>query len=191
MTPRHSCITVILHRFPAFSLSIVSLFQQAQLVSPQSETDDPSQAIPRHCLHCPWGFEFAFCGICWFLSSEFFCLSHKKCCLDSAAIQGPVICGFLLFLLTWVAFSAILSLSQNEVETHSRPLSLALGSSPRLLSCSVKMSFLNLSPASPQASCGFSHPIVGGGGACVQTGSRSVIYLRKVTSVFTPFCLPF
>lgn len=140
VTPRHSCITVTLYGLfsnqPVCCQPVCCLFVlEAQLVSPRSETHVPSQEIPWHCLHCPWGFDVfdvVFCGICWFLSSEVFCLSQEKCCLDSAAIQRPVICGFMLFLFTWVAFGAILSLSQNEMETHSHALCLALGTSPRL-----------------------------------------------------------
>lgn len=100
-------------------------------------SDITSQAIPWQCLSGPWGFDFVFCGICWFLFSEFLCLQHEKCCLNLVAIKAPGTCGFMLFLLTSEAFSAILWLSQNEMQTHSSPLHLALGTSPRLLSSSL------------------------------------------------------
>lgn len=94
-------------------------------------------------------FCFIFCSIFCLIFSGSFHLSHRKCPSDLAVIQGTVICGFVLFLLCWVAFLTILSLAENEMKTQSYPFHLDFGASPSFLSPLVEMSFWVLDPDFP------------------------------------------
>ena len=83
-----------------------------------------------------------FCRFSLIFSGSFH-LSHRKCWSDLAVIRRTVICGFVLFLLHWVAFLTIPSLSENETKTRSNPFHTDFGASPRFLSSLVEMSFLS------------------------------------------------